>query len=100
MTLLRSTARMLALFVIGFAAFLLAHLSWHGFAIWIGITNGSGHAYLFWSGIGANFGEFAIAGVIWRRFNCHEPGCMRIALHHYPDGQAHCHKHAPRRDEV
>lgn len=64
-----------------------------------GLDNGSGMPYLFWSGIGANFGEFAIAGGlvnIARRHTCHVRGCWRVGRHPV-DGTGYvvCRRHHP-----
>ena len=45
----------------------------------LGLDSGSGPAYLFWSGFGANFGEFTIAAAVWHHLTCHEPRCWRLA---------------------
>jgi hypothetical protein len=45
---------------------------------WLGMDNGSGHVYLFWSGFGSDLTEFAILGAVWHHLNCHEPGCWRV----------------------
>lgn len=61
--------------------------------IWL-LTGLAGHGawYNFWSGFGSDLGEFAAIGVLWRKFNCHEPGCKRIG--HLPhQGYHYCKKH-------
>ena len=59
----------------------------------------SGPWYGFWSGFGASLGEFAIIGVVWRKFNCHEKGCYRVGLHHAPGSPyVLCRKHHLKRD--
>ncbi len=79
--------------------------------VWLGhtfgIDNGSGPWYLFWSGMGANFGEATILVAIigaYRRVNCHTPWCPRLARHDWvdADGVAHklCHKHHPLTDST
>jgi hypothetical protein len=57
---------------------------WYWIGHWMGIDNGSGPWYLFWSGFGANLGELAIvAGLVslYLRHNCHVKGCWRIGRH-------------------
>ena len=68
----------------------------HGILIWLGMTNPSGMAYSFWSGIGSDIGEFAIAAVLWRHINCPVKGCWRPAVRKVP-GTDHraCGKHHP-----
>lgn len=64
-----------------------------------GIDNLSGPAYGFWSGIGSDIGELAIAGgmvTLVRRHQCHVHRCWRIG--HLPvEGTPHvvCRKHHP-----
>lgn len=65
----------------------------------LGLDNGSGRWYLWWSGMGANLGEFAIVGALSanvRRHNCHVEGCWRIGRHPVI-GTAFicCRKHTP-----
>jgi hypothetical protein len=56
----------------------------------LGVDDPGGRWYLWWSGIGSDLGEFAIAGAIWHHLNCHERRCLRIARHR-SDG--YCRKH-------
>ncbi len=47
----------------------------------LGLDNAGGNFYLFWSGFGANFAEFAMVGALWgivRKHNCHIRRCPRI----------------------
>lgn len=49
-----------------------------------GTSSGSSRAYQFWSGFGANFGEFALLGgiiAVVRHHNCHVKGCWRMKSH-------------------
>lgn len=49
---------------------------------WLGLDDGSGAWYLWWSGI---VGDLALLGtftVLLRRLNCHQGGCWRLGLHH------------------
>lgn len=67
----------------------------------LGLDNGSGRWYLWWSGMGANLGEFAIVGALFanvRRHNCHVKGCPRIGR--FPVAGTRwvvCHRHHPER---
>ncbi len=79
----------------------------HWLMHYLGLDSGSGTAYLFWSGIGADAAELAIVGgliSIYRRHNCHVRGCWRIGRNqvegtafmvcrpHHPDGKpSHAH---------
>jgi len=59
---------------------------------WLGLSNGGGAIYLFWSGF---FGDITIFGgiiVLYWKHNCHCKGCFRIAKHHI-DGTPYCIKH-------
>jgi hypothetical protein len=59
-----------------------------------GLDDPTGPVYLFWSGIGADLGEFAIVAVIWHHLNCHVKGCWRIAGHRNPQtGFRSCMRH-------
>lgn len=78
-------------------------MNWSPLLIWIGVTNGSGHAYLWWSGIGSDIAELAIIGgmiTIVRKHNCGVKRCWRLAKHDYTDPEsgiihALCRKHHP-----
>lgn len=75
----------------------------HGFLIWIGVTNASGPAYLFWSGFGADLFSYLAVPIIlfeyWRRNTCDVPHCHRIAKRKVKDslGDTHtvCARHIP-----
>src|SRR5262249_22686173 len=68
-----------------------------------GTVDEPGPYYAFWSGFGSDLAEFAIIGTIatgvyhlFRRYNCHEPGCWRIGSHPAAGGQFNlCYKHHP-----
>jgi hypothetical protein len=71
---------------------------WHHIADWLykvtGIA-GSGPWYGFWSGFGANFGEYAMVGGVlaWcRKHNCHEHRCYRMGRHPGDTGPV-CRRH-------
>jgi hypothetical protein len=69
----------------------------------LGLNNGSGPAYLFWSGVGSDITEFAIVGALLgtlRKHNCETHRCWRLGRHDWTDpqtGQTHklCRKHHP-----
>jgi len=76
-----------------------APLVLHGLAVFFGLTNPSGHAYSFWSGIGADLGEATIITgmlALYRKHNCHARGCWRIGKLGV-DGTPYvvCHRHHP-----
>ncbi len=66
----------------------------------LGLDNGSGPWYLFWSGFGSDLSEItglgAVAYIFWRKHNCHTPGCWRIGRHE-SEGRVLCHRHAVAR---
>jgi hypothetical protein len=74
---------------------------------WLSVHTGTvdepGPYYAFWSGFGSDLAEFAIIGTIatgvyhvFRRYNCHEPGCWRIGNHPAAGGQFNlCYRHHP-----
>lgn len=61
------------------------------------ITRINGGAWLnWWGGLGSSLSEFGIFLVIWKKFECHAPGCHRIGLHRTADGAyVLCRKHHP-----
>jgi hypothetical protein len=73
---------------------------WAFFLHATGSDNPSGVEYGFWSGWGSDIPIFvALLGFGKLHANCHEPGCLRLAKHHYTDedGLTHllCLKHHP-----
>jgi hypothetical protein len=69
-------------------------------AHWLGLDDGSGRIYLFWSGPGSDLGELAIIGglvSVARRHRCHVRGCWRIGRHPV-DGTVFvvCARHHPQ----
>ena len=65
----------------------------------LGLNDPSGYWYLWWSGFGANFQEFAMAGAVvlyYRKHNCHVKPCWRLGRHSI-EGTAYvvCRKHHP-----
>ena len=62
----------------------------------LGVTNGSGRWYLWWSGIVGDIGLFGGGYLILRKHNCHVHRCWRLAWHPHPDhGHPVCKKHHP-----
>jgi len=57
-----------------------------------------GLGYQFWSGIGSDVFLLAPLGLLWRRFNCHEPRCPRLVFRASPDDPEHmlCRRHHRR----
>lgn len=62
----------------------------------LGLTNASGWQYLWWSGFAADIPIFGMSWTLYRRHNCHTPGCWRIARHRI-DGTNYvvCARHHP-----
>jgi len=68
-----------------------------------GTVNESGPYYGFWSGFGSDLAEFGIIGAIstaayqlFKKYNCHEPGCWRVGSHPAAGGQfSLCYRHHP-----
>lgn len=60
----------------------------------LGLDDASGGWYLWWSGAAGDLPELAALAIVWRRFNCHKPGCWRVGLHHH-DGRTYvtCRRH-------
>jgi hypothetical protein len=51
---------------------------------WLGLDNGSGAPYLWWSGFGSDLSELAIFGAViggYRKHNCHIDKCWRLGKH-------------------
>ncbi len=75
----------------------------HWLAVHTGTVNEPGPYYGFWSGFGSDIAEFGIIGAIgtaayqlFKKFNCHEPGCWRVGTHPAAGGQfALCYRHHP-----
>ena len=80
-----------------------ARLMGHWLQIHTGTVNETGPYYGFWSGFGSDREEFGILGAIgaaiyslFKKYNCHEPGCWRIGNHPAAGGQFHlCYRHHP-----
>lgn len=77
-------------------------VSWHWLETHIGVLPLTpNRAYNFWSGFGSDIGEVAIFGAViagYRKVNCHEKGCWRIAHHEYEMNGVtykYCRKHHP-----
>jgi hypothetical protein len=75
----------------------------HWFAVHTGTVNEPGPYYGFWSGFGSDIAEFGIIGAIgtaayqlFKKYNCHEPGCWRVGTHPAAGGQfSLCYRHHP-----
>ena len=69
------------------------------FLTFLGVTNGSGRWYLWWSGIFGNVTIFAAVIVFYRKHNCHVHTCLRLGSHKAVDvnGVEHvvCRRHHP-----
>lgn len=64
----------------------------------LGLDNGSGYWYLFWSGSAADISELAIlAGLfsIYRRHQCEVVGCLRLGRHRTAARHVVCRRHHP-----
>src|SRR5499427_9158223 len=80
-----------------------ARLSGHWFEVHTGIINEPGPYYGFWSGFGSDLTEFGVIGAIatavyqlFRKYNCHYPGCWRVGNHPAAGGQfSLCYRHHP-----
>jgi hypothetical protein len=75
----------------------------HWLAVHTGTVDESGPYYGFWSGFGSDIAEFGILGGIaaaayqlFKKYNCHEPGCWRVGTHPAAGGQfVLCYRHHP-----
>ncbi len=69
------------------------------FLTFLGVTNGSGRWYLWWSGIFGNLTIFAAVILFYRKHNCHVHTCLRLGSHKAVDvnGVEHivCRRHHP-----
>lgn len=69
------------------------------FLTFLGVTNGAGRWYLWWSGMFGNITIFAAVAVFYRKHNCHVHRCLRIGTHTAVDrdGVQHtvCRTHHP-----
>lgn len=65
----------------------------------LGVTNGGGRWYLWWSGMFGNLTIFAALVVFYRKHNCHIHRCLRLGRHPATDvnGLEHmvCRRHHP-----
>lgn len=63
--------------------------------------DGNGSPYLFWSGAGSDMAYIGVLIAILRRYNCHQPRCLRLGRfpvkgtawkacrHHHPEPPRH-----------
>jgi hypothetical protein len=80
-----------------------ARLVGHWVQVHTGTIDEPGPYYGFWSGFGSDLTEFGIIGAIataayqlFRKYNCHEPGCWRVGNHPAAGGQfSLCYRHHP-----
>jgi hypothetical protein len=80
-----------------------ARLVGHWLQVHTGIVDEPGPYYGFWSGFGSDLTEFAIIGTIataayqlFKKYNCHYPGCWRVGNHQAAGGQfSLCYHHHP-----
>ena len=91
--------------VVVVAALWVRHV--HVVADWLqvhtGIVNETGPYYGFWSGFGSDLTEFGIIGAVataayqlFKKYNCHHPGCWRVGNHQAAGGQfSLCYRHHP-----
>jgi hypothetical protein len=64
----------------------------------LGLDNGSGYFYLWWSGIGADLGYLAVFAslvAVIRRHNCEVHRCWRLGRHATAAGHHVCRRHHP-----
>ena len=67
---------------------------WDWFLWFTGVTNAGWAAW--WGGFFSCLPLFGVFAVVWRRMECHAPGCHRIGLHRTADGlYVLCRKHHP-----
>ena len=72
---------------------------WTWLAHWLGLDNGSGPIYLWWSGVFSALPSFGVAGLLYglfRKHNCHVRWCPRVG-HHLVEGTEWvvCRRHHP-----
>ena len=80
-----------------------ARLVGHWLQVHTGTVNEPGPYYGFWSGFGSDLTEFGVIGAIatavyqlFRKYNCHYPGCWRVGNHPAAGGQfSLCYRHHP-----
>jgi hypothetical protein len=80
-----------------------ARLVGHWLQVHAGPVDEPGPYYGFWSGFGSDLTEFGIIGAIstaayqlFKKYNCHQPGCRRVGNHPAAGGQfSLCYRHHP-----
>jgi hypothetical protein len=66
----------------------------------MGLTNGSGKPYLFWSGIFSDATIFSGVIFLLKKHNCHVTGCKSILTDNDPTVHAPaCRRHHSHRDK-
>ena len=67
---------------------------------WLGLDDGAGRPYLFWSGIGSDLAYLGILWAVFRRLNCHEPRGPRLGRFPVEGTLLHaCRRHHPKPPE-
>ena len=98
------TAGLICAAVAGIALWVIhARAAGHWLEVHTGINNEPGPYYGFWSGFGSDLTEFGVIGAIataayqlFKKYNCHEPGCWRVGAHEAAGGQfSLCYRHHP-----
>lgn len=67
----------------------------HWLSHWLGLDDGSGPVYLFWSGWFGDVGLFTVAATFLRHRNCEVHGCWRFGRHSTAAGHRVCRRHHP-----
>lgn len=77
----------------------MIHIIAHAIVCVMGLNNGSGAAYLFWSGFGSDLAYLGAISFAWHHLNCHAKGCYRIGRHPVSGTPFKtCRKHHPEID--
>lgn len=63
----------------------------HGLEVFIGITNPSGKAYLFWSGFASDLGLLSAAAIWYKHHKCEH--CLRLGHTDVTTHHQLCHRH-------
>lgn len=76
---------------------------WHWLSHHLGMDNGSGGYYLWWSGAGSDLSEVALLGAaagMLHQWNCHERGCWRVGRMVTVEENGHHFRRCRRHHEV